>query len=52
MKFKIENEINDIEKAHPEDIPFNVRLGDIQFRKSSATNKYFKSMRYRGIQLT
>ena len=43
MRFTISNERNDIEKAHPKDIPFKVRLGDIQGRKASTRNKYIKN---------
>ena len=45
MKFTITDEPNDIEKAHPEDMPFKVKLGDIECRKTLTKNnplKFFK----------
>ena len=32
MKFTITDDSNDIEKIHPEDKPFKVKLGDIECR--------------------
>ena len=38
MKFTITNESNEVEKVQPEDIPFKVKLGDIECRKVAIKN--------------
>ena len=50
MKFTITDDSNDIEKIHPEDKPFKVKLGDIECRKTLTKFNPLKLLKLRLIK--
>ena len=50
MKFTVSNDPNEIEKVQPQDIPFKVKLGDIETRKFITKNNPLKFFKVRMIR--